>query len=71
MIIMQDDATSFGHFQFSNSNSQVVNFRVGNGVPSFSCGSTPTLYLRADASTVSTVLYLCVSGTSWTAISVP
>lgn len=67
---MKDDAISNGSVNFTNSVSNGVIWRTGNGVPSFNCG-TPTIFFRADAPSVSTLIYLCISSTSWTAITVP
>lgn len=47
----------------------------GSGVPSFNCSSphnfVPSVYFNASASTASTVIYVCVSGTTWNALTVP
>ena len=74
-LLMHDDASG-GYVSLSNiatvgGGYNGIYFRTGVGVPSLNCGTTPTVYYRADAATASTVLYLCVSGTTWTAMTPP
>jgi hypothetical protein len=57
----------FGYDQ-DNINATI---RFGDGTPAFACNTGPTLYINTQAGSASTFLYVCVSGSTWTAIAVP
>lgn len=43
----------------------------GAGVPTGNPGVHPVVYLRSDSASVSTIIYVCHTGSTWAAISVP
>lgn len=49
----------------------VVPVLSGEGVPSGDPGVHPVVYLRSDSASVSTIIYVCHTGSTWAAISVP
>lgn len=49
----------------------VVPLLSGEGVPSGDPGVHPVVYLRSDSASVSTIIYVCHTGSTWAAMSAP
>lgn len=67
---LSDDANGMYFRLTGSTGGGQVPIRVGSGVPAFNCGA-PTVYLNSAAATASTFVYVCISGTTWTALTVP
>lgn len=46
-----------------------ANLIVGAGAPSGDPGTVPVVYIRSDPASAATVIYVCHTGSTWTAIS--